>query len=199
MLAIGVVLLIVGVLVMVMGLMGGGLGGAKKASDLGYDPMTGKYSDLKVGDTVTVTGKITNKTDDATIGALYGGKYLFALDNTIPIISDSDLGNVGDTITVTCKVEEKSFMGLVTIQYLKAQGAGAANSMIFLLLGIILLVVGIVLMVMGMKKRKGAPAAAPPQMAPQPPMQQMPPPPPPQQPGYAPPPPPPGYMPPPPQ
>lgn len=198
MLAIGVVLLIVGVVIMVMGLVGGGLGGAKKASDINYDPSTAKFTDLKTGDTVVITGKITNMTDNATVTMLYGGKYMFMLDDKVFIVSDDKLGNVGDTVTVTCKVEEKSFMGIISIQYLKAQGS-AASSMIFLLLGIILLVVGIVLMVMGMKKRKGAPAAAPPQMAPQPPMQQMPPPPPPQQPGYAPPPPPPGYMPPPPQ
>jgi len=213
---VGVLLQVVGLVVAVMGALP--FMTAKKIGDLkgDYDSTSGKFRTHSVGEKIILTGKITEKND--TGGLLSMGKYAYMLDDAdYGFFSDEDLGKVGDTVTVEVEVKEfkQSFMGIsISVQYL---GNGKpAMTLPLIIVGVVILVVGVAVMAIGMKKRKGAPAMAPPQaqMAPPPTYQQppqagyapppgppayQPPPPPPQQPGYAPPPGPPGYYPPPPR
>jgi uncharacterized membrane protein len=133
---VGIILLIVGILIAFVGLMP--TMSAKKAGDLSAD-------DLEDGEEITITGEITEEGDYPL------GGYMYVLDDEVPVISSEDIGNKGDTLTVTCDVETEEVAG-VEIPMLKAKSV--VNAMPLIIIGIILLIVGILLMVVGIVKRK---------------------------------------------
>jgi len=134
---VGVILLIVGILIAIVGALP--MVTAEKAEDL-------KDKDLEDGDTVTITGEITNKTEIPILDA-----YMFEMDEEVGFISSEDIGNEGDNIIVNCEVTKMDF-GLGEQQVLEAKSV--VNPWPFIIIGIILLIIGILLMIVGMVKRK---------------------------------------------
>ena len=134
-LIVGVILLIIGIILAIVGAMP--MMSAKKAADV---EDWGK--DLKSGDSVLVTGEITEKADYPL-----GDGKMYVLDDKVPIISSDDIGNKGDTIYVNC---EYTAVGNLTMLEAKS----VPMTMPLIIVGIILLIVGIILMIVGIKKKK---------------------------------------------
>lgn len=154
-LIVGIILLIVGAILLV--LPGGGGTSMKDLKD-DYDVTKLKFKSYSAGDTVKVTGEIT-KEDDIL------GVKSYVLDdvNDMPFTSTSDLGNVGDTVTVEFEVVE--LLGIQTVVAKSASSGGGGGGLFYI--GIILLLVGIILAIVGAvlksKPKEQPPPPPPPQ------------------------------------
>jgi len=146
-LIVGVILLIVGILIAVVGLLP--TLNAKSAEDLDedYDTDEHGFKSYDEGDTVVISGKITNKSESAAMDA-----YVYEIDDKGGFLSSSDIGNEGDTVTVECEVKVMDLGAGATQEYLEAKAV--VNVMPLIIIGIILLIIGIILMMIGIKKKK---------------------------------------------
>lgn len=141
-------ILVVGVIILI-------IGGALAA--VGYNGMMNKsaramkddkngqggYDSYETGDRVTVTGKITNKTQEPIYGE---SAYRYHLDDVDgwDFLSSEDIGDEGDRVTVTLKLREGG--------YWEVRSYSSAMTTPMTLLGLILLIVGVIVAVVGAMK-----------------------------------------------
>ncbi|MFW5907264.1 MAG: hypothetical protein ACOC55_04020 [Candidatus Natronoplasma sp.] len=130
----------------------------KSAEDLeaDYNDEEAEFESYDEGDTVTVTGEVTNKTKTDWVE---GEVYAYELDDTdFGFISSEDIADEGDTVTVNLECQEESIMGS-SFEYMEAKSVQKIPLMG--ILGIVIAIVGGIIAVVGFIKGNGEEEQAP--------------------------------------
>lgn len=142
---------IIGVVILVFGfiLTGVGYTGIMNESmrDLADDYNQNQFESYDEGDTVTVTGEIT----DEEGGSFYGLQgYRYEIDDVDQpgFLVGNDIGDEGDRITVTLKVNEYNGVEVLEAQTYSNPTWRAPIS----LLGLVLLIIGVIIAIVGFVK-----------------------------------------------
>ncbi|MBS3816780.1 MAG: hypothetical protein KGY76_04365 [Candidatus Thermoplasmatota archaeon] len=115
-----------------------------------YNSDEGDYESYDKGDTVTVTGEITNESETNFFGETM---YTYEMGDTDwGFVSGEDLGDEGDTITVTLECKEESVMGS-SVEYMEAKSVQTIPLMG--ILGIVIAIAGGIIAAVGFIKGNG--------------------------------------------
>ncbi len=146
-LAVGVVILLIGAVLATIGYTGML---NKKPEELAddYDRGNREYASYDGGDTVTVTGEITNEESMSMFGE---SVYVYEMNNIDDwgFIASEKIGDEGEKVTVELEVEEGSIAGQ-SGEYMEARSV--QNISLMMTLGIIIAIVGIIVTIVGAVK-----------------------------------------------
>lgn len=144
---VGVVILLIGAAMTGIGYMGIMNDSMDNLAD-DYNNQSNEFESYDEGDTITITGVITNKSNPEWADA-----YSYQMDDVegMGFISGNDIADEGDRITVTVEVIVMNFGQ--EVQMLEAQSYSNPTLMTPIsLLGLLFLVVGVVVAIVGAVK-----------------------------------------------
>lgn len=144
---VGVVILLIGAAMTGIGYMGIMNESMDNLAD-DYNNQSSEFESYDEGDTITITGVITNKSNPEWVEG-----YAYEMDDVedMGFISGNDIADEGDRITVTVEVTVLTFGQ--EVQMLEAQSYSNPTLMTPIsLLGLLLLVVGVVVAIVGAVK-----------------------------------------------
>lgn len=132
---VGVIILIIGGVLVAVGYIGMMNESASSLRD-DYNEEEGSFESYEEGDTVTVTGEITDKYRNTyTNNYFEDEEKIYELDDEIRFETQDDLGDEGDTVTVTFEVKER--YGGENLEYKSEQTIAP-----FTIIGFIVMIVG---------------------------------------------------------
>ena len=168
-------LLITGVILLVIGLIMASIGlftisTAKKVDELkdDLDLATNTYKSYDKGDNVIITGKIVTiietkyiiadgeNVPDKVLIEQFGGIYIYILEKNLEIYANEKIGEIGDTVYLSCEVQNIDKMGREE-EILKANPS--FNILLITGAGLVILILGIIAIFV-VKRRKTALAKA---------------------------------------
>ncbi|MFP4001345.1 MAG: hypothetical protein ACLFSM_08335 [Thermoplasmata archaeon] len=166
----GIAVVIVGILLIALGItgvIGPGMVEETEISNIQRkeEDYTFVYENYSEGDMIVVTGEISRKEEDPNMSELdFEYDYGYELEDegeTLSFLSNKDIGDTGDEVTVTLEVnkEEAEFFGeTATFEYMVLEQEGEPLSIMGIpligLLGIIIAIVGVIITVVGVAKEE---------------------------------------------
>ncbi|MFP4141892.1 MAG: hypothetical protein ACOCTN_04065 [Candidatus Natronoplasma sp.] len=170
---------VIGVVILLLGVVLTGIGYTgimnKSMEDMAedYNEAEGEYESYDEGDTITITGVITNKRE-------LQGVYVYEMDGVdeagASFITGNDIADEGDRITVDVEVKVMGIFGFET-EVLEGQNYSNPTLMApITLVGLVILIVGVIVTVIGAIKSEDIEeyeGRAPPQQPGQQPLEQQ--------------------------